>query len=79
MIYAFREYTHSRVLVEFRSAKEMRDYDAANAARDGGAEPPFTHTQTTRERAHAWVKAGNIHETGLWVDQGRVRYALPGY
>lgn len=26
--------------------------------------------------AHAWVKAGCHHETGLWVDDlGRIRYA----
>jgi hypothetical protein len=26
-------------------------------------------------RAHEWVKAGGLHETGLYVDGGRVRYA----
>jgi hypothetical protein len=29
--------------------------------------------------AHRWVKAGRLHETGLWVDDtGRIRYAKPG-
>lgn len=27
--------------------------------------------------AHRRVKDGDIHETGLWVDEGRIRYAKP--
>lgn len=74
MIYAFREGKHSRALVEFRSRKELDDTNAANAAQ-GGAEPPFTYRPASREEAHRWVRQGNTHETGLWLDGGRIRYA----
>lgn len=75
MIYAWRVgRTYGRMLVEFKSVKEMDSVNAANASQ-GGAEPYFYYEQASRQQAHAWVKAGNNHETGLWVDGTRVRYA----
>lgn len=75
MIYAYRESEHSRRLVEFRSQKELDDTNAANEAKDGGAPPPFVYRRISREEAHQWVRRGNIHETGLYIDRGRIRYA----
>jgi len=76
MIYAFRVgRTYGRMLVEFWSRKEMDEANMANVARDGGAEPPFYYEATSREQAHKWVKMGNNHETGLYLDGSRVRYA----
>jgi hypothetical protein len=32
-------------------------------------------SRVTAATAHRWVKDGNIHSTGLYVDQGRIRKA----
>lgn len=52
------------------SAKELRESIAANAA-DG-----YTFERTSAQRAHKWVKSGQIHSTDLWTDHnGRIRKA----
>jgi hypothetical protein len=33
------------------------------------------YDRVSPEYAHKWVKNGGHHETGLWVDNGKVRYA----
>jgi hypothetical protein len=33
------------------------------------------YDRVSPEYAHRWVKSGGHHETGLWVDNGKVRYA----
>ncbi|MCO5730116.1 hypothetical protein [Rhizobium sp. SSA_523] len=38
-------------------------------------EPKTRHKRTTAEEARRYVKDGGHHETGLWVDDGKVRYA----
>jgi hypothetical protein len=64
MIYAVRVHlSRGDTLVEFKSRKEM---DSQN----GGQ-----YRAVTADYAHTWVKRGGHHETGLYVDEGRVRYA----
>lgn len=33
------------------------------------------HRRVSASEAHRYVKDGGHHETGLWVDDGKVRYA----
>ena len=70
MIYAIRERGDSQMLVEFKSRKAM---DAQNTL-----ESKTYHRPVTREYAHKWVKADNPHETGLYLDDGRIKYAREG-
>jgi len=67
MIYAVDD--PRSMLVEFKS---MRALDIANSHQS-------THMRRYRpvsaEYAHNWVKKGYTHETGLYLDGGRVRYA----
>ena len=37
------------------------------------------YDRVSPEYARQWVKNGGHHETGLWVDNGKVRYARSGY
>ena len=59
-VYAFKIEGPYRKLVETT---------AAEAAMSGALK--LTHWT----RAHEWVMAGGLHETGLYVSEGRVRYA----
>lgn len=69
-VYAFRIYSDSaRVLVEFDNARQI---DAMNR------EPPrpgIHYERATAAEAHAHVRADRIHETALWIDEGRIRRA----
>jgi hypothetical protein len=72
MIYAFRESEHSRILVEFTSPKAFTDYVTVNAVGVNA----YTWRRIPADTAHRWVRNGNTHETGLWIDfDGRIRYA----
>lgn len=71
MIYAIRmnPVTRTKTLIECRSYKELDKFQE---------EEPFEYWYYQASRAHDWVRNGNPHETGLWVDdQGKVRYAKP--
>lgn len=36
----------------------------------------WRHRRVWAQEAHAWVKSGGLHSTGLWVDSDRrIRYA----
>jgi hypothetical protein len=61
MIYAIRQNGVLRTLIELPSDKHLKP--------DMQAVRPST--------AHKWVLDGKEHETGLWVDDGKVRYAKP--
>ena len=73
-IYAFRESENTRMLVEFDSAKHMDSYVSANEARDGGVQP-YSFRRVPVSVAHDWVRRGNIHETCLWISDGKIRRA----
>lgn len=74
MIYAIRDNNAGRVLVEFASMKQLEAKQAESFARQ---KPPFktTYRPVRSWEAREWVKAGGIHETGLFVEDGKVRYA----
>jgi len=38
-----------------------------------------THTPVSAAFAHRWVRNGGTHNTGLWLDDNRIRKATPGY
>lgn len=63
-VYALRVHaSRGDCLVEFASTKEL---DKAQ----GGQ-----YRRVPASYAHQWVKQGGHHETGLWTDNGRIRYA----
>lgn len=31
------------------------------------------HRIVSTEYAHRWIRNGDLHETGLWLDEGRIR------
>lgn len=66
MTYYLRTFVGSRnpVLVE----STQRQTEQADISRVG-------YDRVSPEYAHRWVKNGGVHETGLWVDNGKVRYA----
>jgi len=65
MFYALRETAHTTTLVELASAKEEQHLQAAG----------YYVRRVTRDYAHRWVKQDGHHETGLYVDEGKVKYA----
>jgi len=65
MFYAIRETAHTTTLVEIASVKEEQKLQAAG----------YHVRRVTREYAHRWVKGDGHHETGLYVDEGKVKYA----
>lgn len=67
-IYCIRSGRYSQQLVEFDTVKEMRDTAEAWA-------PDFTFRRVPAATAHDWVRKGRTHMTGLWLDDGRIRYA----
>lgn len=73
MIYAFRYNADNRhdymVLVEFKSRKEMEDANRLLVS------TKRCYRETDRHTAHAWVRNDRVHETGLYLDSGRIRYA----
>lgn len=70
MIYAMRTGIYGdKTVVEFKSRKEMIQQDLDD--------PIHTYHRCTSEHARNLVKRGFQHETGLWVDNGKVKYARP--
>ncbi len=61
MIYAIRKQGRREMLIEARLATDLQFADRPVAA----------------NVARKWVFDGKEHETGLWVDDGKVRYAEP--
>lgn len=61
MIYAIRTQGRRETLIEAAHATHLQFSDRPVAA----------------NVAHKWVLDGKEHETGLWVDDGKVRYAQP--
>jgi len=63
------------MLVEFKSEKalEKAQYTVPMTSADEGGYKRFKPLHYTA--AHNWVKRGYIHETGLYIDDGRIRYA----
>lgn len=59
MIYAIRKTGHRETLIEASRASDLQFADRPVAA----------------NVARKWVLDGKEHETGLWVDDGKVRYA----
>lgn len=66
MIYAIRQRGQRQTLVEMKSVKALDALDDGN-----------DYTPVAAWWARDWVKGGGEHETGLWVDDGKVRYAQP--
>lgn len=65
MFYAMRETAHTTTLVELASPKEERELQAKG----------YYVRRVTKEYAHKWVREDGHHETGLYVDDGKVKYA----
>lgn len=61
MIYAIRQNGNMRTLVEIPSRKHLK--------------PDMEHVRPSY--AHKWVRDGKLHETGLFMHEGRIRYAPP--
>jgi hypothetical protein len=61
VIYAIRQNGALRTLIELPSDKRLKPDMQA-------VRPAY---------ARKWVLDGKHHETGLWVDDGKVRYAEP--
>lgn len=75
-MYILRKTKHTTTLVEMTTA----EYNEAITAEHSsllGTDDHVTHTRITSEQARRYVKDGGTHETGLWVDGGKVRYAPP--
>lgn len=68
MIYAIRQTGRRQTLVEMTSPEWTK------AAR---ANPDLKHARINRAAAERWVREGKEHETGLYIEDGKVRYALP--
>lgn len=66
MIYAIRQAASRQTLVEMKSVK------ALDATDDGNI-----YTPVAAWWARDWVKGGGEHETGLYIEDGKVRYAPP--
>lgn len=73
-MYVFRRTKHTKTLIEMTPA-EYRKAVATEHSAPLDAENRVTHQQVTPNQARQWVKNGGHHETGLWVDDGKVRYA----
>jgi hypothetical protein len=73
MIYAVRESlwpgNNRRTLVEIPNVKLLRLANATAIL--------VKYQKVDVATAHKWVLDGKEHETGLWVDAGKVRYAQP--
>lgn len=70
MIYAIRRGIYGeKTLLEFKSIKEMKDIDLND--------PINTYNKCSNIVAHKWVREGHPHETGLWLDGTKIRYARP--
>lgn len=65
MFYAIRETAHSTMLIEIKSRKEEDELRAAG----------YHIRRVTAQEAHRMVKADCIHETGLYVEDGKVKHA----
>lgn len=72
MIYAVRKRNALHTLVEFPNEKAMADENVACAGLF------TTYDRVRASYAHQWVRNGREHETGLYLDEGRVRYAKAG-
>lgn len=68
MIYAVRQRGSRQTLVEMTSTEWTK------AAR---REPDLKFSRVNRATAEQWVRDGKEHETGLYIDDGKVRYAFP--
>lgn len=65
MYYALRQTAHADMLIEIGSRKEENELSAAG----------YRIRRVTAQEAHRWVKNDFPHETGLYVENNRIRYA----
>lgn len=68
MIYAIRQRGRRQTLVE------MTATEWAKAVREN---PDLKYDRVNTDAAHRWVIDGKEHETGLYIEDSKVRYALP--
>ncbi|NEI37064.1 hypothetical protein GR204_24270 [Rhizobium leguminosarum] len=70
MIYALRRRAGStrQTLVEFSGKRQLQ---AATVSGEN------TFSVVAADAAHDWVRRGSEHETGLYVDGVKIRYAAP--
>jgi hypothetical protein len=74
MIYAIDQ--RRDMLVEFRSEKAMEQANRfVYESDDDGGNGFWLYKAIHRTTAHKWVRDGYNHETGLYIDDGRIRYA----
>ena len=72
MTYVFEHHcwsgNHWTTTLHHMTASELRDAKADESETVYFEEIHFT-------RAHSFVRCGGHHTTGLWIDNGRIRYA----
>lgn len=71
MIYAIRQFESRKTLVEYGTRDDL--INAAYAAQTSGV----SYQPIDEGTAERWVRDGKEHETGLYIEDGKVRYALP--
>jgi hypothetical protein len=69
MIYAVLRRNGRHTLAEFKSPKDLLETALANG------KTIESYERVHPSYAHQWVRNGREHETGLYVDGGKVRYA----
>ncbi|MEH3108960.1 MAG: hypothetical protein PGN22_02785 [Agrobacterium cavarae] len=72
MIYAVRGRGSRKTLIEFKSKQAFDTFVYA------AFQSSETYEPVPSEVARKWVLDGKEHETGLFIDRGRVRYAPRG-
>ena len=73
-MYVFRTRGTHTTLIEMSQSEYLAALEAEFKT-VSAPEPRTRHKRTTSEEARRYVKDGGHHETGLWVDEGKVRYA----
>ncbi|WEO64797.1 hypothetical protein [Rhizobium rhizogenes] len=71
MFYALRRRSGSdrQTLVEFARKADLQDAKAPGE---------LVFSIVRADAARDWVRRGNEHETGLYMEDGTIRYATPG-
>lgn len=73
MIYAIRLRRGRQTLVEMESLDDIKQENERTNMGQGDA----SYMLMNGRGAHRWVRDGREHETGLFIEKGRMRYAHP--
>ena len=76
--YYLRHYPHGNAMLMEMTDKEYREVEAEEIDYgEGDTAPKYEPIHWTR--AHQWVKDDYPHETPLYIDDGRIKYARDCY